>query len=668
MDAPAVPLIPRRVFFEEPERSRVRLSPEGDRMAFLAPLEGVLNVWVGETEAVVRDAAAARPVTRDGGRGIRIYHWAYDGAHLLYLQDDGGDENWRLHRVDLETGEDVDLTPLPGVQARIVHLSPRHPGHALVGLNDRDPAWHDLHLLDLRTGECRLVQENPGFARFVCDDGLRVLLGERVTDDGGTEWLTADGDGWRPFLRVALEDGLTTEVRGADAEGATLYLADSRGRDTAALVALDAATGGTTVLADDARADVGDVLWHPLTRRPQAADLGAERSAWRVIDPEVAEVLAYLEGEVHGDLRFESRTLDDALWVVADTIDDGPTRFVLVDRAVRTARTLFVDRPALEGLPLAAMRPVTIAARDGLPLVCYLTRPVAGAGGGSGSGADHGPGGGPGPGSDGPDPLVLLVHGGPYGRDDWGYHPLHQWLANRGYAVLSVNFRGSTGFGKAFVNAGDREWGAKMQDDLHDAVAWAVGERIADPARVAIMGGSYGGYATLAGLTFTPEAFACGVDIVGPSNLLTMVETIPPYWRSMIEVDAKRVGDSRTEEGRAFLWSRSPLAYADRIRRPLLIGHGANDPRVARAESDQIVAAMAANGVPATYVVFPDEGHGFVRPPNRLAFRAVTEAFLAAVLGGRVEPIGDDLSGSSITVPVGAELIEGLPEALARQG
>jgi dipeptidyl aminopeptidase/acylaminoacyl peptidase len=652
MTTAAVPLIPRRVFFEEPERSDVRLSPNGARIAFLAPLDGVLNVWVGETAAVVSDPAAARPFTRDRGRGVRDYHWAYDGDHLLYLQDDGGDENWRVHRVDLETGEDVDLTPLPGVQARIVHLSARHPGQVLVGLNDRDPAWHDLHLLDLRTGDRRLVHENSGFTRLVCDDELRVRLGERVTDDGGTEWLTLDGDGWRPFLRVGLEDGLTTEVRGLDAQGATVYLADSRGRDTAALVALDVATGAAAVLAADPRADVGEVLWHPLTRRPQAADFGAERADWRVLDPAVAADFALRAGETRGDLTVRSRTLDDALWVVADNVDAGPTRFLLHDRAARVARLLFVDRPALEGLPLAPMQPVTVAARDGLSLVCYLTRPVAGAGAGG----------------DGPDPMVLLVHGGPWGRDRWGFHPLHQWLANRGYAVLSVNFRGSTGFGKAFVNAGDREWGAKMQDDLHDAVAGAVREGVADPERVAIMGGSYGGYAALAGLTFTPEAFACGVDIVGPSNLVTMVETIPPYWRSLIEVDAKRVGDSRTEEGRSFLWSRSPLPFADRIRRPLLIAHGANDPRVAQVESDQIVAEMGANGIPVTYVVFSDEGHGFVRPPNRLAFRAVTEAFLGAVLGGRHEPIGSDLAGSSIAVPVGAELIDGLPEAWARQG
>jgi len=652
MAAAAPPLIPRRAFFEEPERRDVRLSPDGASIAFLAPLDGVPNVWVGETAAVARDPAAARPLTRDGGRGIRSYDWAYDGAHLLYLQDDGGDEDWRLHRVELATGEDVDLTPLPGVQARIVHLSPRHPSQVLVGLNDRDPAWHDLHLLDLRTGERRLVRENLGFSLLLCDDDLSVRLGKRVTDDGGTEWLTPDGDGWRPFLRVGLEDALTTAVRGYDAEGATLYLADSRGRDTAALVALDMASGSATVLAEDARADVGDVLWHPLTRRPQAADFGAERSDWRVLDPEVAADLAFLERETRGEPSIRSRTLDDVLWVVADGVDDGPTRFLLHDRGASVAAPLFVDRPALEGLPLAAMRPVTVASRDGLPLVCYLTRPVAGAG----------------VGGEGPDPLVLLVHGGPHGRDHWGYQPFHQWLANRGYAVLSVNFRGSTGFGKEFVNAGDREWGAKMQDDLHDAVAWAVREGFADPDRVAIMGGSYGGYATLAGLTFTPEAFACGVDVVGPSNLVTMAETIPPYGKWLIEVDAKRVGDARTEEGRAFLWSRSPLAQADRIRRPLLIGHGANDPRVARAESDEIVAAMGAKGVPVTYVVFPDEGHGFVRPPNRLAFRAVTETFLGAVLGGRVEPVGDDLKGSSITVPVGAELIDGLPEALARQG
>jgi dipeptidyl aminopeptidase/acylaminoacyl peptidase len=261
-------------------------------------------------------------------------------------------------------------------------------------------------------------------------------------------------------------------------------------------------------------------------------------------------------------------------------------------------------------------------------------------------------------------PMVLFVHGGPWGRDYWGFQEFPQWLANRGYAVLSVNFRGSTGMGKAFVNAGDLQWGAKMHDDLIDAVEWAVAEGIADRSRVAIMGGSYGGYATLVGLTFTPETFACGVDIVGPSNLFTLIESLPPYWQPEIELFAMRVGDTRTESGRKLLIERSPLTHVDRIQKPLLIGQGANDPRVKQQESDQIVAAMQSKGIPVTYALFPDEGHGFARPENNLAFNALTEAFLGECLGGRVEPIGEDLAGSSLVVPNGADQIEGLAELL----
>jgi dipeptidyl aminopeptidase/acylaminoacyl peptidase len=315
---------------------------------------------------------------------------------------------------------------------------------------------------------------------------------------------------------------------------------------------------------------------------------------------------------------------------------------------------LFTDRQALEGQPLVNMHSAVIRSRDGLEMVSYYSLPP-----GSDSDGDGRP--------DEPLPAVLFVHGGPWARDMWGYHPYHQWLANRGYAVLSVNFRGSTGFGKAFVNAGDLEWGAAMHDDLLDGVAWAVEEGIADPGRVAISGGSYGGYATLVGLTFSPETFACGVDIVGPSNLITLVESIPPYWQPMIELFTNRMGDHRTDEGRALLQERSPLTYVDRIRRPLLIGQGANDPRVKQAESDQIVQAMQEKVIPVTYVLYPDEGHGFARPENNMSFSAVAEAFLAPILGGRSEPIGNDFEGSSITVPVGVEEVPGLDEALADQ-
>lgn len=347
-----------------------------------------------------------------------------------------------------------------------------------------------------------------------------------------------------------------------------------------------------------------------------------------------------------------SRTLDDRFWLVTYAMDDGPARYYRFDRQRQQADFLFTDRQALEEQPLAKMQPTIIQSRDGLKLVSYYTLPLR-----SDSDGDGRP--------DRPLPMVLLVHGGPWARDEWGYKPLHQWLANRGYAVLSVNFRGSTGFGKEFVNAGDLEWGGKMHDDLIDGVNWAVEEGIADPERVAIFGGSYGGYATLVGLTHTPETFACGVDIVGSSNLKTLVESIPPYWQSMIEVFANRMGDHRTEEGRALLRERSPLTYADRIRRPLLIAQGANDPRVKRAESDQIVQAMQEKAIPVTYVLYTDEGHGFARPENSLSFSAITEAFLANVLGGRYEPIGSDFEGASFTVLTGVEEIPSLSEALA---
>ncbi|MCH8166145.1 MAG: S9 family peptidase, partial [Planctomycetes bacterium] len=299
---------------------------------------------------------------------------------------------------------------------------------------------------------------------------------------------------------------------------------------------------------------------------------------------------------------------------------------------------------------LAPMDSEVIRARDRLKLVSYYTLPV-----GSDADGDGRP--------EQPLPMVLWVHGGPWWRDFWGYDPVHQWLANRGYAVLSVNFRGSTGFGKKFINAANMEWGGRMQLDLLDGVRWAVKKKIADPQKVAIMGGSYGGYATLVGMTFTPETFACGVDIVGPSNLVTFMETMPPYWEPFVELWATRVGDHRTPEGRSFLAQRSPLTFADRIARPLLIGHGANDPRVKQAESDQIVEIMQEQNIPVTYVLYPDEGHGFARPENRLSFFAVAEAFLAEHLGGRYEPIGDDFEGSSISVPVGADQIPGLREA-----
>ncbi|MFZ8825744.1 MAG: S9 family peptidase [Candidatus Caldipriscus sp.] len=643
-----VPLIPRKVFFGNPDKILPRLSPDGVHLAFLAPVDGVLNIWVGPAD----DPDAARPVTHDTRRGILEYFWAYTNKHILYIQDRDGDENWRIYSVDISNGRVQELTPLTGVQARIYNISHKFPSEILIGLNSRDARLHDVYRLNIETGELTLIVENTeNFFDFLSDDTYNVRFAIRFTADGGMEMLKAFNGRWELFTKISQEDSLTTAPVGFDKSGKILYMFDSRGRDTSALLAIDLESGSQQVLFETPKADVSDVLIHPTERTVQAVAFTYERKHWHVLDTTLADDFEYLQTVADGDIEIVSRTLDDRFWVVAYKVDNGPIRYYLYNRSQKQARFLFTNQKALEGIPLAKTYPVFIPARDGLTLVSYVTLPVWSDPDGDGRPSQ-------------PLPMVLLVHGGPWERDRWGYEPVRQWLANRGYAVLNVNFRGSTGFGKKFINAGDREWGGKMHDDLVDAVQWAISEKIADPNRIAIMGGSYGGYATLVGLTFTPELFACGVDICGPSNLVTLLNSFPPYWAPIIELFKKRVGDHTTEEGRQFLLSRSPLTYVDRIRKPLLIGQGANDPRVKQSESDQIVQTMQAKNIPVTYVLFPDEGHGFVRPENRLAFFAVAEVFLAQHLGGRYEPIGDDLKGSSIIVPVGDKEIPGLSEAL----
>ena len=642
-----LPLIPRRVFFGNPDRTQVTIRPDGEHLAWLAPRDGVLNVWVAPRER----PADARPVTADAGRGIRFYAWAYTGRDILYIQDKGGDENWRVYSADVVTGEVGDLTPFDGVAAQIVGLSHRRPDEILVALNDRDPQWHDIYRVNLTSGERTLLLQHDRFIGVEVDDDLTIRAAIQMTPSGGLDIFRADGDDWTLWQAFPAEDMLTASTVGFDKMGHVLYLRDSRDRDTAALVAVDIMTGERSLLAGHERADADQVLRHPTERHVQAVAFDYERKEWQVLDPTIAADMTFLRGVTDGDAEITSRSLDDRFWLVAYVVDDGPVRYYLYDRQKQTVDFLFTNRAELEGLPLAKMRPDVVAARDGLSLVVYSTLPP-----GSDSDGDGIP--------DAPLPMVLIPHGGPWGRDSWGFNGWHQWLANRGYAVLSVNFRSSTGFGKSFTNAGDFEWGGKILEDQQDGVQWAIAQGIADPTRVAVMGGSFGGYSTLAGLTFYPEVFACGVDIVGPSNLITLLETIPPYWKPMIELFTMRVGDHRTEEGRALLKAHSPLTYVDRIVRPLLIAQGANDPRVKQAESDQIVSAMQARGIPVAYALYPDEGHGFARPQNNLSFAALAEAFLARCLGGRVQPIGDDLSGSSLTVPFGAAEVPGLVEAL----
>ena len=643
-------LIPRSVLFGDPDRVSPAISPDGAWLSYIAPVEGVLNVWV----APIDDLAAARPITSDRVRPVRRHFWAHTSQHVLYAQDAGGDEDWHIFSVDLTSGKTTDLTPLPGVAARIEALSPRHPHHVLIGINDRDPTLHDLYKVDIRTGERELVLENPGMASLFADHDFRVRLAARMTPDGGTVLLapaagSAAGDEWQPFLTIPFEDSMNTMFVDFDAQGKTAYLRDSRGRNTGAIYAIDLATKEKKLLAEHAQVDSDRLILHPTDKTPLAASFTHLRREWKAIDPAFQADLDALSEVSDGELGLVSATDDGRKWIAAFSGDAQPVRYYLWDRDQQAARFLFVHRPALEGLPLTRMHPLVIQARDGMSLVSYLSLPRD-----SDADGDARP--------DRPLPMVLLVHGGPWGRDTWGYDPEHQLLANRGYAVLSVNFRGSTGFGKQFVNAGNGQWGLAMHDDLIDAVQWAVQAGIADADRVGIMGGSYGGYATLAGLAFTPEVFACGVDIVGPSNIVTLLEAIPPYWQPLVNMFKARVGDWTDEQGRQHLIERSPLTHADAIVKPLLIGQGANDPRVKQVESEQIVEALTAREVPITYVLFPDEGHGFARPENRLAFIGIAEAFLAAHLGGAHQPMtAEDFAGSSIQIPVGAASIPGLP-------
>jgi dipeptidyl aminopeptidase/acylaminoacyl peptidase len=609
------PLVPRTVLFGNPERVSPRISPDGSRLAWIAPDEGVLNVWVG---AIGSDDA--RAVTDDRDRGIRSFFWAHDNRHLLYVQDKGGDENWRLYAVDLETGATRDLTPFDDVQARVEEVDKHFPDEILVGLNRDNPQLHDVYRLHLPTGELTKEVENPGFIGFLADAGLQVRAGVAPTADGGMVLMVRDdaGSEWRQLLAVGQEDALTTQPVSFTLDGSALYGISSVGANAGRLVRIDCADAAEEVICEDPQYDVSGVRLHPDTRQPQLAVFMKERADYVVLDPDIAADVAAVRALDKGDMMLQGHDDADRVWLAGFVADDGPVRYHAYDRATGEATFLFEHQPALSQYTLAAMEPFSFTSRDGLTVHGYLTFP-------------------PGLPREGL-AAVLDVHGGPWARDAWGFDPEAQWLANRGYLCIQVNFRGSTGYGKDFLNAGNKEWGARMHDDLLDAVDWVVAQGYADARRVAIYGGSYGGYAALVGATFTPEVFACAVDMVGPSNLKTLIETIPPYWVPLIAQFHTRVGNPETEAD--LLWERSPLSHVDAIRIPMLIAQGANDPRVKQAESEQIVAAMRDKGIDHEYLLFEDEGHGFAKPENRLRFYAAAERFLARHLGGRFEEDG----------------------------
>ena len=644
------PLIDRAKLVGNVGRQQSRISPDGKWLSWLAPQQGVINLWVAPTT----NPGNAKSLTQERVDRVSSYAWSADGASLLYTKDRGGNQNFVIYSVSLAGEPARALTPAENTRAQIVLVSPLVKDRILVSLNIRNPRWQDIYSLDVKSGELKLLLQNDGYTRFIADPNLIVRAALKARADGGSDVYAVNAGriAPSPFESVPYDDVRTTAVLGYSADGRTLYWRDSRGRDTAALVAQDVRTGEKKVLGANARADVVATTANPLTGEIDAYETNPLRSEWTGLTAATRRDFKRL-AQLNGEIEINSRTNADDQWVVLLKSPNRVPTSYLYDRNSGRTTELSDGGDDLEGAALGDKHALSIRSRDGLMLATYLTLP---------SGSDRDGNGRP----DAPLPLVIFVHGGPWERADFGYDATAVFLANRGYAVMAPNFRGSTGFGKAFLSAADGEWGRKMQDDLIDVAEWAVSHGIATRDKVAIYGGSYGGYAVLAALVFTPEKFACGVDLFGSSNLQTQIESDAARNESRRAEYYRRMGDPTTQSGRAQLVERSPIAHANAISRPLLVAQGTNDPQVKKPQSDQLVDALKSRGATVTYLVFPGEGHGFTRPENIIALRAGTEHFLARCLGGRAEPFGESLRSSPVIVSHGGNFIEGLQEAAAR--
>jgi dipeptidyl aminopeptidase/acylaminoacyl peptidase len=622
------PLIDREMFFGNPEIAGAQLSPDGKYISFLKPWNNTRNIYV---KAVDEPFSAARLLTTEKKRPIPGYFWSRDSKHILYVKDNDGDENYNVYAVDPRAyplpGHEAplsrDLTGLKGVRVMIYELPKTQPDIAYIGLNDRDKAWHDLYRLKISTGEKALVRKNTDrITGWVFDNQGELRLATRAAENGDTEFLRVDAD---KFTKIYFCDVFETcgPIHFAKGNG-QLYIRTNKGEDLVSLALLDPATGATKIVETDPlkKVDFGGVIFSDRTDELQATLYQDDQFLRHYFKDKALEAdYSAQKRQLPGmEVGLGSRTLDESKWLVTAFSDTEPGVTYLYDRATKKLTKEYAIREKLPRTSLATMKVVRYPSSDGLLIPAYLTLP---------RGVE-------------PKnlPALLIPHGGPWARDGWGYNSLAQFFANRGYVVLSPNFRGSTGYGKKFLDAGNLEWGRKMQDDVTWGVKYLVAQGIADPKRVGITGGSYGGYATLAGVTFTPDLYAAAVDIVGPSNLITLLESIPPYWEPIRKVFYQRMGDPNTPEGKKLLVERSPLTYAEKIRTPLLVAQGANDPRVNQREADQIVIALRDRGFPVEYLVAPDEGHGFQRPVNNLAMFMAAEKFLAKHLGGRYEEGG----------------------------
>ena len=623
------PLIDRELIFGNPEISGEQLSPNGKYLAFQKPWKDTRNIYV---KGVDQPFSAARLLTTETKRPVPGYFWTRDSKYILYVKDNDGDENFNIYAVDpaakpaagAEAPPSRDLTGLKGVRTRIYEVPKNDPDVVYIGLNDRDKAWHDLYKLRLSTGEKMLLRKNTerisGWS-FNLQGNLR--LASRSAENGDTEIIRVDADKFTKVYSCNVFE--QCDIIRFQKDGKRAYLVTNKGDDLdlTALELFDPETGKTELVESDPlkRVDFGDAVFSEATDELTNTNYEDDRVRRYFRDKGSEASFKWLGEKLPGkDVRRISVTNDENLWLVVANSDTEPGETYLFDRTNHNLTLQFKVRENLPRGSLAEMQPVSYKSSDGLLIPAYLTLP-------KGIPAKN-------------LPAIIFPHGGPWGRDVWGYNAYAQFFANRGYAVLSMNFRGSAGYGKKFIDAGNNEWGRKMQDDVTWGVKYLVAEGIADPQRAGIFGGSYGGYATLAGVTFTPDLYAAAVDLFGPSNLITLLGSIPPYWEAGRQMFYQRMGNPTTPEGKALLMERSPLNSAGKIKTPLMIAQGANDPRVNHAESEQIVVALRDRGFPVEYLLIPDEGHGFARPVNNMASVMATEKFFAKYLGGRYQEGG----------------------------
>jgi dipeptidyl aminopeptidase/acylaminoacyl peptidase len=664
LDTAATDIIPIGKFLSRPVLWSPLISPDGEKISYVAVHLDAPNLWVSP----VGDFASARPVTSVTGQGVTTsnvagtvtYRWTADSKRLLYLQDKRGDERWHLMSVAVDTGEVLDLTPVQHAQARLVATSLNKPEHALVEINDRRPDRHDLYLVNLSNGERRLVMRNDRFVGFFADNFLSPRLAVAASADGGFDIYRLIEDTWQAFIHFAQED--TSALIRAVEQGAWNFTADnkgfriydSRGRDTWAIVEIDIESGERTVLAENPRVDIDSALYDPANGDLQAYSANWTRRQWFVVDAALEIDFQALAGVAAGSVKISSRSADSNRWLVEFESSNASPELYLHDRETQKTTHLATLIPAINGLNLPVTKPVVSMSRDGLNLVSYLVLPLD---------SDRDVDGIP----DSPLPMIVYVHGGPNDeRAVYRFHPYLQWLANRGYAVLDVNYRGSPGFGKAFLNAQNLEWGNKMHLDVVDQVEWAITQGIADKDKVGIFGGSFGGYEVLVAMSKTPDLFACGVDLAGPSEMESFIKI---WWENFIPMHNMAyksivLGDPETEKGRAALRKSSPLYFAHQAKNPVLVIQGDQDSRVPTAQAEMIVQKFVEADVPVTYVLYPEEGHGVVRPGNRKLFFAMVEVFFGQCLGGQSNPLEPEYAGAKARVPQGIGLIHGLQEVM----